>query len=842
MIIRKVSNKLFKSHFQKLCKSVSGSIEEVLKHNYDDFIIVKTHLLTPGKDPRSIDNADEEITDAAISSANLSYPMRRTEYLIDGLVKLIFSSIKGIKGCFHSKGIKRINLLLTILSSSFSKTMSASSEENVDENKLISKQFSIQITGTILLLVLKGFIKYLYHENMIPLLSEILSFLSTSVKELKEVRNVYAFQPLKQSFVDLCCDFYSLIIDNPQWKRKLDGILKDKQFIKLGYAKTLIDTGIDLFLYINDNNNHCSMDTVKRSRNLFVKLWILFPASKEILPQLDVILPAMLLRKTTDKHEDETTQERIYYFLSHLYNSVSVTVRDTHLLPLLLKEMTKLAEDTSKQSWLLGLLKVLYTVRDPRENTDTVLSLGNNSMNSSLPSVNLFESIFQSSSGLLLQLIKEKKNKKDLLTAGVDVSLLRLSVKVMNWFVVNYSSLTVKTKNYQQIVTVYKEFIKNLYSLLSNLLLPSSFGLIADSFELYFNFLKFSSNRVSAIKEEKEFLSSVIKKLVQFLSQRSSSLALTYILAYLLDGIKDTNSPSDDNQHQNDEIDEDNYNSLYLLEEIVSSEEKLNLLSSISEGLSSSSFYLKFYLIKILQHVEPPIKDGDALSRGVMSKKVKRVKMYSPDSDDDDDDDNSDHEGLNENPHLLDIPSILYETITIPINIRNEREILRRLEVLEVFCRGSSKLSKEWLSIIGGFSVGLFYSKYKPFWISSSSILLTISQAENGEEIIWNLYFPMLEKNSHINTLTIEDDEVLSEERSPYYLLDKYDTEEIVSDEVKESSLFWINIGSLTATLPVPPDATADRETVYLQLLDFLKKAPAILLKRSKLIVDHFVQ
>lgn len=829
IVLRKLQNKEFKLHFKRIFKATAANIANALENDFSQLTLFQDQEPTL-EHPSEPDTDDAPATFASLQLSlhsnqqqkkSVTSSIRRCNYLFDGLSKLLFYSLKGIKGCLHSKAIKRINTIFALGFNSFLQIKTKDIEKKGDEDTILKEKFFLQVHGLVTYKMSQHLIYHLSYDNQTEFLQEILQFIQSTIKEVKE-EYFFTGSNIEELYVLLVTQFLQQILSiDKLWKYNLQNSKRPvsaiSQFLKVNrdIILLIIDNTLELFQLLHNhdaNHNAFKASTIQQSKEIFTRVWLLFPTLTPLLdtPKLQGMLLPVL-------ENSESVEKNIFFFASKLFRHLPKSSREDILLPFLIAAVEKMVDRMSREEWLSIVLKLFFILQDHRKNTDQLLGLVFNSNSCRLPSEQ-FKSI---SSTLETRFVEEiDKNLKTSTLLNYNYSsdetncthlALRLNLLVMNWMVNNVPSQVSLTHIGEKV----KKFMKHLYQLVQPRLQVESSGMLVHATELYISLNRASSN----LQKEMTFLQSLVKKLLTFFIQQPTSLHLASVISSLLEAIEEGES------------EEDNEEAHYVLETLLTLDLKEKLLLAISEGLTSSSYYRKYYLIQILKHIEPPV---DRTNRTKTVATANKREM-----------DDSDEEGYGgviqtENEIIiLDIAKVCQEVLSMPIDIQHEREIRRQLENLEVYCRGN-KISKEFMAVIAGFALGMLFTKFKPVWTVSISILTTIAQSEKGDEIIWPLYFNLLEKASSPDSTKV--DAKPSNIHDVLRFIEKYDTVDTsLPSEIKNSAVFFIPSGPSTNELPVPPDAVADRETVYLQLLEFLRKAPAFLLKKSKLLVEHFI-
>jgi hypothetical protein len=874
VMIRKLSLKQFKLHFKKLLKSCNSQIVEVMENDFqsfseyfDEFDLIKTS---------SSDNSENE-------KESIPHSVRRCRFLCDGIMKLLFNSLKGIQGCLHSKSLKRFDSLFQAYLKFFStSTQSVEKEHIMEQDKegsgdeddqeaemeeekeehdspdVVKNQFLLKFLSNIYFTLLQKFIfRYLYVENQFILLNQLMnSFVLPALEGMQSPSSVLRYQEivihLNLSFLLLFTPLhtgktkYHVLFFNSSSSLPSETMglvtkktMKNKEKSQNPLVNLFLQSAFNLYSLIHENkkmnveNSTFSENLMMRSRESIVKLWLLFPNSNKFSTDFIPLL--------TDSIQYYSPKECLLYFTEELYAVLPVNnvTRNEVLLPVLLNGALELFQDSSNHSvskleWLDVVYRLLTLINDSRDNTDIVLKIRNENEAGAKPELRweLFENLFFKTLELFTIQIPSEVTSASL--SDESNHLFHLLIKIMSWFSINIKDLFLN-ENYQKqnkkMVEKYFKYIKSLKVYLTNLLIVPCYGIICDSVVFYYYLSEIGSTL------DTSYLKIFTKKLLFFYMQKPTSIILSSTLAFILDEMAVLEEEEGEEGNANTATAEKNEK--YLLNGILTESERSTLLQALSEGFATSSFYLKYYLCRILSYLEPPTL--------YYEKKILK-------------EDAGNEQSL---PRVFDIANVFSEIVLTPLNVANERQILRRLEIIEVYSR-HNKLSKDYLILIVGFTCGLFYLKYKPVWNAAINVLMTICtpianvngedsepKPLGGEEIVWPVLANFLEKTSkqsEFMELSFLSNESVKENNfvSAGTILDnleKYDCIDVnYLEDIKECPYFYMSTGKETRQLPVQPDAVTDNETIYSVLLEFLRKSPVtVVIKKSKPIIEHFI-
>jgi hypothetical protein len=291
------------------------------------------------------------------------------------------------------------------------------------------------------------------------------------------------------------------------------------------------------------------------------------------------------------------------------------------------------------------------------------------------------------------------------------------------------------------------------------------------------------------------------------------------------------------------------------LSQLLSTEDCNAIVMSLSLPLSSASYWMKLTAVKMLSFFPVPTDDDVELGRSseqFRSRERKREKSKSIDDSDEDIDmeTNFDKDAHKSKVHhVYDVAAIFLEILRLPVHLKNEREILRRLEILEVWSRPEKlALLPHYLATIVAFSLSIFHIKLQSLWPAAINVLHTAAEGNLGETVLWPILSQALFQSLSVNE-DIKDIRGNVTNSTGFSLQSTWSLLAENSSGIQpypmtsiESVLFPVALGKHTLNrLAIKPDSRTDTETVSLSLLQVLKKTPAVTLKRSKIVVSLFL-
>ena len=255
----------------------------------------------------------------------------------------------------------------------------------------------------------------------------------------------------------------------------------------------------------------------------------------------------------------------------------------------------------------------------------------------------------------------------------------------------------------------------------------------------------------------------------------------------------------------------------YELSEILSKEELSNLLEGLTSCLFSPSYWIRTLALRIAAQLPPE----ELLPR--------------PDNGAHHDDDVAD------SVHVAKL--CLEVALTTPA-VQTEREYARRMGKIEVIVRGG-RLSSAYVKFVCNFSLGILYSKFKPFWEPAVLVMKAAADSgERGQDVMWPQLLIALERlgcqtGPILTTKScIKGSDILCVEE----MLQCDDGNQSISAVTAQSDAFYFLVQSDSRREVVYPDGRTDTETMYSTVWDILRRCPSITLRRSKAVVPMFLR
>ena len=305
----------------------------------------------------------------------------------------------------------------------------------------------------------------------------------------------------------------------------------------------------------------------------------------------------------------------------------------------------------------------------------------------------------------------------------------------------------------------------------------------------------------------------------------------------------------------------------HLLSLLLSSVEEEQLLNCMGTALTLPSHWLRFHWLRILEFLNPPIA-AEPIPTCTSSSSTASAFATSAPSGVAMQGERKEAEG-----EPLDLSRICLEITCMALDIRHERELSRRVSVLEVMMRGQ-RLQPIYVHLVCGFCLGLLHVKFAPLWEPAVQVLVTACKTANGEAVVWPLLLRAIQattlgalaKNSSSSAAApatsgggggaVDQACGMTSLVGDVALLCSRDgggdsdngsgnDGECIPWQTASSDVFYYRVQSAHQLPPhlqhlVAPDARTDSEAVCVQVWGVLKRCPLITLKRSRVIVSFF--
>lgn len=879
IVIKKISSSNFKLHYKKVFKVIGESIGNLLQNDPSNFSIFYSTEFHGIKNSTSHHHNE------------LKYEEKRSYSLLNGFSLLFFNSMKGIKGHGHSKSCAKIKSLFDLFNSFLINSIKYDEENNEKNNSLTEKQtlqlFILKSLGGCLFETFSLLYRHVYYQNIEEILKEMFVNLNECLNQVKSLlkknENSYFSHSLIQSYTEVIFSIFLSLLTYGNGRNFFD------VNVKSSISNNLITTTINYydFLQMKSDTNDSSELINLISREILVESLKLYPTNKS------------LIKKAKGFIKSIQNEEYLLHFVKSLVHFLPIDVI-TSLIPsffsCLLSLKSKFSSNNKDKTlnvkWYSVLLHLFFNLSDYRENLDDillVLTVSNDNLKSSSKFKAINDNLNQVLSSPEISSIEEMQEIGSILSNYLKVITSKpinfpneknenlndyhIILQCCDWILNHYSYESTTFKSIQQYIVSYLEnsFLKYDFSILfqetsksleegneEKIQIPKNEDILS-SFCLYFSriislFTSICMNGEGLTNISiRDLCLQLIKKLISFLSLYPSSISITYSLSELLNVV----SGSQENEGAE---------TTYILSELLSDEEVDSLIFALAPSLITKSFYHKLHLLRIFSHIKPP-RDED-----VVINKDKNIKKE------------------------VDVVSYCRDILTFPLDIRTEREIIRRIELLEVVCRDGDRIPPAFLLLIGAFSLSLFHLKFKPVWASSITLLNTLFSSSKGEELVW----PLLHKSFqlHQNPLSeseakeiaqVEEELVDLKPRLNDNLIENYDNISITNKKLMEqheffiklllnhqntkeessssayytslinsntncydngskmftkkmlvSPLFFYHLGYETRSLLIFVDFSNDAHTYFLNLLSLLRRCPSIILKKSKKMVQYF--
>jgi hypothetical protein len=736
IVIKKLKTKVFGLHVKKVSKSLAHNIATVCHDNL--------HLIQ--FDEKAISNEKQE---------------KRSSWLLHGVSRLLFLSLKGMKGQLHSTAILKIAQLFDIYSFYLS---NCSSEEDQQANDL----FSIKCVGTLLYRALFLLHSHLLPNNQLDLLILEFDFLG---KQIETMQTISSSSEAKQTTSEFFLILLQRILINCELKVFIDSIM----IKKLPSNFQLVFRDICRQVLLDTDSSHLHQNAWQ----LYGQLWLSFPQSDFLFHSFCNDLKPLLMNM----------KENELHFLVKLLKKLPTGIFSAAMIPTVAEYLVNKQDSSSIN--MDAVVWFLYTMSDSRPNVDDFFGLL--STRHRLQDVTGFESdehwhrIFAQAAETLtsfLSAIEKKKSAKKQSKSATIFSLDQIasSLLIVSWMI-----------DHQISIASYEILLHRLYH--SKILLENITS-TKDTLHDYVLYLYIDL----AAKTSQDI---DVNEMLRIVMDRDFSLYQIYSLYRLL---QSQSSP-------------------HILSDLLPSHELESFCFKLSKYFISASYWERYYLLLVLTFIQPP-----------------EIKLTVANS-------------TEEQIRTVDIVTIMLEISRIPINLKTEREIARRLETIEVYCRGH-RMPQHLLSIVTGFALSMFTVKFRPVWNAAALILLTIATSDEGEAVLWPNFQSALDRWSGVHrlrrTTSCASDDAPAEDilsLMEFLSISASETPEkqaastnVFTHTQKQSPWFLLHMGEQTASFSVAPDDVMDAEVAFIQLLNFLSKSPQIASKRSKILVPAFLR
>ncbi|RYH20559.1 hypothetical protein EON65_23095, partial [archaeon] len=686
--------------------------------------------------------------------------------LLEGMALLLFYTCRGITGQMHSKASSRFDSLAKI----YQLIVAGGEGDKPDEAYSQLVCFS-----TMFYQMIQSLQEYVYAQQQKDISLCLMSVCQESIVARHR-------SPFTDLVITVKLRLLLLLLVN----RKAKGI----KCLESGNVDMFIKMCLDSFQHYSDLSSHTSL--AWSFHTLFVKLWLCFPHHPSVLASVKSIATNICAR-----------EEGLLFLSCELLPKLNKSISQEFLVPVLLHSLLAFKDTLSTEQWLVLVLNLFVRIEDDRRDLQALHEQAINGTTNEATAMNKQDL----SVAVCIEVRKFMEPIKTILTDKLkDLSKgnleLALAARVLTWLyrLLPGDSFTSLKKVESKVFSVLKAHLSK----------TNSVAVIANP-----ELLILAAQMVARGTEDKGgvgLLSSLVTNIVDCWINAEQDSAVQISMVSALDEliIAITHTLEDA--------------PIFFLTSFLSTERQSKLLDCLSFALTTPSYWLRWNIVKLLRHFEPPLD-----------------KSKKKDEDEEDEEEAK--------VRYADVGAICLECLSSPVDLHSEREITRRLEILEVFCRGDERLPYEYKSLITGFCVGMLNVKFKPLWSAIISILVTVAQTKQGEDIIWKMltqYFDYRtffgsQAEPHAANNNISSAESLISVCK--LLLGVVDTGKVeTSKQIMQSTFFPLTITStFLSTLAVMPDARADEESVFASFFLLLQRAPNLTLKKSKLIVTAFL-
>ena len=808
-------------------------------------------------------------------------------HIFDGISQLLFISFKGVHGCLHSKGGKLLSaplaLLLPFSEQIMDDVISAMSSNNRSPMPHKFQNISSSLTfvdvmiafstGHILTNVLRQLLRHVHPSNLAELwlrlvatvklslkywmLCETVAVLSLEMLACLEISTLYVIELLIFALCHhnsraISCDDVKDLVASLVVPLVLD--LCDKCFAVNNVKKKC---NVALTYFVSDT-------LYIRSRVLFCRLWVVFPHEPVLQRRLRFTIDSAL-SPANGALFPSVQKDGALILTEELFPQLSVKLISRFLVKPVIRAISSINTKTTDHShiisdedssWLALLCQVFTKLADCRKypdfqghNFDTCPTFIDETADSSRSMANESQDYYiegEQSSNKISQVLNSCDQELEVLTshclkiviAKVDANIIKspwadnaiLALSCLVWIAnVHHNPLSHSASNKNMLKDILTFCRTNIFSFFADSIKNNVHGielLFSKYIELFCAVDALNLDNHSGEDENKSYLKhDLLRLLINVVMHSPHSILNVSRLLFLLEYILPNKNSGDFVGLSRDG---------YLTEK-----EEDALASRLSLSVSSPSYWLRFYALKVLCFLTPPTITTKAETLKTTAQRVSTGNHEA----------NMDDEEmlmvLEQRTEVVDVFTICFEAATLPASLKSEREFSRRLGQLQTWI-AASKFESKYVELICSFCLGLLHFKFMPFWEPCINLIVTAVNISGLENAVWPLLLRSIEylstkpleikgysnvKRHHIDILNFN------------HILQECDNGEImISSRVASSSVFLFNMSGVLNSERnfVYPDDRADTATVFNSVWSILRKSPVITLRHSKVVVPMF--
>lgn len=281
----------------------------------------------------------------------------RVRDLIDGFEALLFYSTKGVKGCLHSKGLQRLEVLFEISVCPFSLAAVDCADDSAASRADLSSVALSYVSGRILRGCVDRLLHHTMHYNVLALWRFVLSLAARLRPVLELQQSVASAHPLAaQGLLYTFESIVAILTESlaPKNRRKVGVLVSDEQGFESATSSVLALAEYALSLP--------ARSCLPSAQRLFCLLWTLKPASSTILSAVPSLLPPML--------QTLLPVPLVVDISADLLDRLPADIAGAHLVPHLVTAIRRFSETSAPEFWLpviLNAFKVLDTRKQIHE-------------------------------------------------------------------------------------------------------------------------------------------------------------------------------------------------------------------------------------------------------------------------------------------------------------------------------------------------------------------------------------------------------------------------------------------------------------------------------------------
>ena len=704
----------------------------------------------------------------------------RLKDLLSGVSRLFFFSCKGVKGCLHSKGISKLNLLLSLLLP-------------FDENKLCDFSSSLDKLGRhqeILLsikedavsraftvgFILRDCVDQLVHHTIDRHILPLWNFLFAALDKLEFLHRLSvalegSFPLVTQCLLLASSSTIAMLLATlgPSNHRKhLEPSAHPDECKHL--VKSVFSYGRILFSLPLSSTFYPLQSSVQR---LVCRIWILYPSLPSVLVRVPSLLPLILQTSAPDPLVIRVCQ--------NLFDELPIEIVQDHLVPHAFSALRSLMTSQTPEKWLPVLLQTIRTL-DNRGSCDSPIFAVDTTMHLVSALTSCEDELDCIAEAIIAHIVQQLASY---VSSSTSIHLFK-ATSALVWLLDAQSSVVTRTAPQLHILfdaltaIITKECLNEATN---SFHLPTLSGLV-HLFSAIMQHLPYASAR-------NKVLETIVHSVVALFLVHPQSVSLTWALRGLVETLHKLGKPLN------------GVDDCFPLLSILTIQEQTELLSAIADCLSTRSHWLRVNLLTLAASFPPPILE----TRGAHDEAV---------------------------PY--DVISNLFRACTMEISLESGREFARMISNIEVIVR-SGRLPPLYLRIVSSACLGMLNIKFQPFW---EPLLLTIVAATRARSDDHLLQLILNGIDAAGQFTDQYNDPTAPAEFCDH--LGAFDNGHInYPQHLLHSAVFYFAVWKPQEGV-VAHEARTDLDTLFSNTLSVLNRCPELTLRKSKLIVPMFLR